>query len=214
MSGAAEFYDGLAGEYECLFTDWWSAARWHGAVIGGLLVAEDIRAPAAVLDCTCGIGRQALPLASAGYDVTATDLSAVAVRRARAEGVARGIRVALAVADMRDVRDVVEGEFDGAIACDNGGVPISVHGEPGARHASGQGWTWSAAGDYVDVALFTMTESADGWRVTAHETTSRALRRGALTSALRRSGYDEPRWLAPDESGYYQPVVLARASRE
>ena len=254
MVGAEEFYDGLASEYHCLFPDWWSAALWHGSVIAALLAAEGVQPPASVLDCTCGIGTQALPLAATGYAVTATDVSAAAAERARTEAAERRLQVTLSVADVRHLRDTVQPAFDCAISCDNAlphlltdadldaalrsiraclrdggvflasirdydalavarpeGVPVTLHGEPGGRHASGQSWRWSDDGQHLDIALFTMRESAQGWRVAVHETTYRALQRDALSAGLARSGFGRIRWLMPEQSGYYQPVVLAVA---
>ncbi len=103
-------------------------------------------------------------------------------------------------------------DYDLLAATRPAGVLISMYGQPGARHASGEAWAWSAAADSVDITLFTMVESGAGWRVRMHETTYRARRQRSLTSALRRSGCDEPRWLAPDESDCYQPIVLVRDS--
>ncbi|WP_330188183.1 class I SAM-dependent methyltransferase [Pseudarthrobacter sp. J75] len=113
-----QFYDALASEYHLLFDDWWSAAQWHGRVIAGILVQQGL-AGGRLLDCTCGIGTQALPLAALGYAVTATDVSEAAVERARAEAAARGIGVECGVCDVRGVRDHVRGLFDAVISCDN-----------------------------------------------------------------------------------------------
>jgi SAM-dependent methyltransferase len=114
----AEFYDRLAGEYHLLFEDWWAAARWHGQVIAHIL-ADRGTTSGRVLDCTCGIGTQALPMAAAGFEVTGTDVSVAAVERARAEATARGIAADFRVSDVRDVRRHVEGHFDVVISCDN-----------------------------------------------------------------------------------------------
>lgn len=118
MASPEHFYDALASEYHLLFEDWWSAAQWHGRVIAGVL-AERGMSQGALLDCTCGIGTQALPLAALGYSVTATDVSHAAVGRARVEAAARGIKVDFKVCDVREVRDHVVGAFDGVISCDN-----------------------------------------------------------------------------------------------
>ena len=83
MAGPKEFYDGLASEYHVLFEDWWRAAMWHGKIIASLLAARGVPEHSRVLDCTCGIGTQALPLAVLGYNVTGTDLSHRSVERAR-----------------------------------------------------------------------------------------------------------------------------------
>ncbi|MEX5300600.1 class I SAM-dependent methyltransferase [Kocuria sabuli] len=254
MGTPAPFYDALASEYHLLFGHWWSAAQWHGRVVADVLAQQGITG-GRLLDCTCGIGTQALPLARLGYRVTATDVSHAAVDRARVEAAARGIAVDAQVCDVRDVRDHVDGTFDVVISCDNAlphlltdehlrralrsvraclrpaglllvslrdydalrmtrpdGVPISVHGDAGARHGSGQAWRWSADAEYVDVELFTFTEDAAGsWRARSATTRCRALTRAALESLLQSAGFTAVEWLMPEVSGYYQPIVLARA---
>lgn len=255
MGQPEDFYDGLASEYHLLFGDWWPAALDHAAVVARLLTDHGVSAEGSqLLDCTCGIGTQALPLAALGYDVTAADLSARAVERARAEAQRRDIRLRTAVADVRRVDESVTDVFDAVISCDNAlphlltdddleqalrsiraclreggvllasirdydhlrqsrpdGVPISLHGSPGTRHGTGQAWTWSQDGNEVGVTLFVLTEGERTWGASVHETTYRALLRETFTAALRRSGFTTVRWLMPDDSGYYQPVVLARA---
>jgi hypothetical protein len=74
-AGSEDFYDDLAPEYDVLFADWWAAAQWHGEVISRVLPDRDVRPPATILDCTCGVGTQTLPLAALGYRMTGTDLS-------------------------------------------------------------------------------------------------------------------------------------------
>jgi SAM-dependent methyltransferase len=118
MATPEQFYDGLASEYHLLFGNWWSAGQWHGRVIAGILAQHGITR-GRLLDCTCGIGTQALPLSTLGYDVTATDVSKAAVDRARAEAAARRIDVDFKVSDVRDIRDHVDGTFDVVISCDN-----------------------------------------------------------------------------------------------
>jgi len=250
------FYDGLVSEYHFLFEDWWSAAVEHGRIVASLLAARGVAEHSRVLDCTCGIGTQALPLSALGYRVTGTDLSRGSVERARTEAQARGLAIGLQVADVRGVREVVDGEFDAVISFDNAlahlltdedldeairniraclrpggiflasirdydalartrpaGVPISLHGPRGDRHGAGQAWAWSTAGDRVQVTLFTLAEVDGLWQVTAHETTSRALRRAELSTALADHGFDAVAWLMPEDSAYYQPIVAAAASR-
>ncbi len=256
MARPEDFYDDLASEYHLLFSDWWSAALHHAQVIAGLLATQGVAANRSrLLDCTCGIGTQALPLAALGYDVTATDVSAGAVERARVEAERRNLHLRLGVADVRRVDEAVEGPFDAVISCDNSlphlptdadldqairsiraclrdgavflasirdydtlaetrptGTPVSLHGAPGARHASGQAWAWSDDGNEVKITLFILAESPDhAWRASARDTTYRALRRQTLTSALRSNGFATVEWLMPHQSGYYQPVVVAVA---
>jgi glycine/sarcosine N-methyltransferase len=114
-----EFYDLLADDYHLMFRDWWESARRQGEVIGGLLAGLGVEPPATVLDCTCGIGTQALPLAARGYRVVGSDFSAAAVARARELASAHGISIRLVEADVRRLGDVVRERFDAVISCDN-----------------------------------------------------------------------------------------------
>lgn len=117
MTDPRTFYDSLAGDYHLMFRDWWTSATRQGAVLDRLLRANGVSAGATLLDCTCGIGTQALPLAARGYLVTGSDLSESAVARARAEADARGIDVRLGTADVRTL--TVPTPFDVVISADN-----------------------------------------------------------------------------------------------
>jgi SAM-dependent methyltransferase len=116
---AEGFYQDLAADYHLLFEDWWEGAIWHGKVIGEELRRAGVAPPARLLDATCGIGTQAIPLARQGFLTTGTDLSARAIERAEREASGRGIAAAFAVADVRAVRASVEGTFQAVISCDN-----------------------------------------------------------------------------------------------
>lgn len=253
MAAAREFYDSLSNDYHLLFRDWWEAAQWHAGVVAAALGREGIEPPASVLDCTCGIGTQVLPLAVLGFDVTGTDVSPRMIERARSEAMQRDITVDLDIADVRVVADHLERRFDAVISCDNAlphlltdedlaaalgsiagclrpgglflatirdydalrdeaapGVPMSVHGVMGSRHASGQAWTWSADREHVSITLFTLEEANGGWRGSSRETTYRALTRGVLTSALEAAELVGVTWHDPPDTGHYQPMVTAR----
>ena len=123
MGGASveSFYDDLADDYHLVYVDWQAAVRRQAAVLDRLLRAELGAGawPLAVLDCACGIGTQALGLAALGYRVAATDVSAVAVDRARREAAALGLAVSFGVADMRGLAGAPAGPFDVVLACDN-----------------------------------------------------------------------------------------------
>ena len=41
-------------------------------------------------------------------------------------------------------------------------------------------------------------------------TTLRALRRAAVSDALNRAGFADVAWRMPEETGFYQPIVVAR----
>lgn len=118
-TAAARLYEPFAERYHLIFEDWEVAQDAHGAALDRLLRAEGLAPPATVLDCTCGIGTQALPLARLGWTVTATDVTPSAVARAAREAAERRIPMATAVADVRALTGVVAGPFDAVISADN-----------------------------------------------------------------------------------------------
>lgn len=111
-----EFYDDLADTYHRMYEDWWGFAVHYGQAIATYLAAEGIAPPAEVLDVTCGIGTQALPLAAKGYRVTGSDLSERAVERARREAASRDLDVQFITSDMRQVSEQLVGTFDAVIS--------------------------------------------------------------------------------------------------
>jgi SAM-dependent methyltransferase len=72
-----------------------------------------------ILDVAAGIGTQALPLAGLGYQVTARDVSPVAIARLGKEACTRGLTIDAAPSDMRCVSDSVQGAFHAVLAFDN-----------------------------------------------------------------------------------------------
>ncbi len=115
----SQFYEDLASDYHLLFEDWRQAVAWQGQVLSKLIRAEMGEAAVSVLDCSCGIGTQAIGLAQQGFQVHATDLSAAAVRRAKREARALGASLTFGVADMRNLEVQVPGSFDVIISVDN-----------------------------------------------------------------------------------------------
>ena len=107
-------YDALAPYYDLIYTDWEATMRRQGDALSPLL-----RPGSPVLDVAAGIGTQALPLAAAGFDVVARDLSRGAIDRLRHEASQRGLRVDADVADMRRVGRTVDGRFGAVVALDN-----------------------------------------------------------------------------------------------
>ena len=225
------FYDELADEYHLIFADWEASIARQAAILRELL--EDART---VLDATCGIGTQALGLAAAGYDVTATDVSPGAVARCAREAKARGLGIRTAVADLRTL-DV--GVFDAAVCMDNS-LPHLLTDEDlaaacGALHRSLvpgglllasirdydagptgdptrelEGRTVEQIWEWQDAERYVLRHRiVRGGAVAERRTTYRALRRATLTAALRAAGFEDVAW---PETGFYQPVVSARSA--
>lgn len=122
MSGSiTEFYDRLSVLYRHnMGWDWDAAVREEGEQLNRFL-AEGIGRPGpySVLDCSCGIGTQAIGLALQGHNVHATDLSSVSIDCARKEAANLGVDMTFGVADFRDLGSAVSDTFDIVLSCDN-----------------------------------------------------------------------------------------------
>lgn len=115
----AQFYDQLAENYHFIFADWRQSVLRQAGVLDTLIRAHKGAPPLTVLDCTCGIGTQAIGLASKGYIVHATDLSPGAVERLEREAAGFGVQLTSAVADLLKLDTEVAGTFEVVITCDN-----------------------------------------------------------------------------------------------
>ena len=112
-------YDAISGSYDALHLDWRASVGRQGLALDGLMEQRIGVGPHRVLDCSCGIGTQAIGLAVRGHAVTGTDLSSAALERARAESASFGVELETQVADMRELQLVLSGPFDVVLSCDN-----------------------------------------------------------------------------------------------
>jgi glycine/sarcosine N-methyltransferase len=117
-SSVVEFYDELAEDYHLVYGSGWQCAiHRQGEALDGLIRG---RLPAArsVLDCSCGIGTQAIGLGLRGYEVTGSDISERSL--VRAAQTARELDVVLQTvrADFRDL-SALDDDFDVVMSCDN-----------------------------------------------------------------------------------------------
>src|SRR4051794_39047527 len=97
----ATFYDQLAPFYHLIFPDWEASIQRQAADLEGIIREHWGEGRLTILDVACGIGTQALGLAALGHRVTASDVSAEAVQRARQEARRRALDIPFTVADMR-----------------------------------------------------------------------------------------------------------------
>ena len=116
-----EFYDLMSLEYHHnMGFDWEASVREEGAGLDRFLADRMGRpSPYSVLDCSCGIGTQAIGLALHGHRVHAADLSPVSVDCARREAADFGVSMNFSVADFRDLSASISDTFDAVISCDN-----------------------------------------------------------------------------------------------
>ncbi|MFF4210448.1 class I SAM-dependent methyltransferase [Streptomyces sp. NPDC001796] len=117
-SSVRDFYDRLAPDHHLIFADWDTSMAHQAEVLGGLLRRHLGAGPYRILDCSCGIGTQAIGLALAGHRVVGSDVSPVAAARAAAEATARGAGLAVAAADMR-LLPFRSSVFDVVVCADN-----------------------------------------------------------------------------------------------
>ncbi|CAG7600024.1 tRNA 5-carboxymethoxyuridine methyltransferase [Paenibacillus solanacearum] len=244
----------MADKYHLIFVDWNHAIAWQGDVLDRFLqsiLPGREQGHITMLDCSCGIGTQAIGLAQRGYQVTATDISPVSVERARQEAAARGLKVNFGVADFRSLEQTVSGVFDVVLSADNA-IPHLLTDEDYHAAASNlyskvrdgglvlitirdydeltkakpkateprvfdhgkrivfQVWDWDDDGTTYETHHFIVQEIEGEWRTQHHATRYRALLREELSRILTAAGFSDVEWHMPEQSGYYQPLVVAR----
>jgi ubiquinone/menaquinone biosynthesis C-methylase UbiE len=89
----------------------------------------------AVLDCSCGWGRQTIALAKLGWQVSACDVSETSLEFARKFAAQEGLSVDFRVCDMRDLPHVFSRQFDWVVSCyalyeipSEEGIRQAIHG--------------------------------------------------------------------------------------
>ena len=117
-SSVGDFYDALAADYHLIFPDWDASMARQATALNGLVRARLGAGPHQVLDCSCGIGTQAIGLAGVGHRVVGSDLSPAAVARAATEAASRGVGLPVTVADMRAL-PYRAAAFDVVVCADN-----------------------------------------------------------------------------------------------
>lgn len=86
----------------------------------------------------------------------------------------------------------------------------AFYGAEGARRLVHQIWEWSDAERYR-VHLYITKQAGHGWDTRHFAGEYRAVLRAEMTAALEQAGFGRVRWMMPEESGFYQPLVMARA---
>jgi glycine/sarcosine N-methyltransferase len=242
-------YEPLADHYHLIFDDWDQAIERQARILNPLLAAQGF--PLKILDCACGIGTQALGLASFGHRVVASDLSQAAVSRARREAEKRGFDIPFHVSDMTSLTEIADRDFDVVVTMDNAlphltaeqlvraikavssklksnalfmastrdydalilqrpaMQPPAFFGSEGKRRVVHQLWDWIDEARYT-LHLFITTQSDQEWTTRHFVSEYRAVQRSEISGVLHSTGFQDVRWLMPAESGFYQPLVVAR----
>ena len=244
------FYDDMAASYDKLFLDWQAATREQAVILDRIFRAEGFDVSSRILDCACGIGTQAIGLASLGYSVTASDISDGELDQAEKRAEENRVKIRFAHADFRALSDAFSEKFDIVIAMDNalphmlshseleaavksivnqtteGGIfvasirdydallqekppysPPYIHKTEGGQRVSFQTWNWE--GNHYRLTQYIIDDQG-ALEVSKFVCEYRATRREELTNLLLEAGCREVQWKFPEETDFYQPIVVAR----
>ena len=245
-----KFYDDMASQYDKLFFDWKASTKEQAAILDKLFAEEGFDRSAAILDCACGIGTQAIGLASLGYCVTASDISDGEITEARVRAEKNQVKIHFEHADFCALSDVFAQQFDIVICMDNalphmlsetaleeaiqsivlqmadGGIfvasirdydellkekppysPPYIHKTEKGQRVSFQTWTWED--DHYKLTQY-IIDDGQTLQISKFDCEYRATRREELTRLLIANGCSKVVWKFPAETGFYQPIVIAR----
>ena len=95
-------------------------------------------------------------------------------------------------------------------------TPPQVTQTTRGRVISFQLWHWREDGERYDLEHFQLhpaddTSKTDNWTVRTRRTTSWALTQAQVTTAVAAAGFEHINWLNPEASGFFQPLLVARA---
>ena len=74
-----------------------------------------------------------------------------------------------------------------------------------------QVWVWQDDHARYDLQHFQLVSEGGSWRVTCRRASLWAMTRDELSSCANEAGLVDARWLMPDDTGFFQPVLVARA---
>ncbi len=87
----------------------------------------------------------------------------------------------------------------------------SFYSDQGRRRIVHQVWDWTSERRYV-FHLYITKENESGWDTQHYASSYRAVLREELSAILQAAGFANCRWIFATESGFYQPIVLAKAA--
>ena len=85
--------------------------------------------------------------------------------------------------------------------------PPYIHQTDKGKRVSFQTWVWED--DNYRLTQY-IIDDEDSLQISKFECEYRATRREELTNLLLSNGCSEVKWAFPEETGFYQPVVIAR----
>lgn len=250
MNITQNFYDNMATQYDKLFQDWQSTTREQAVILDKMFSECGFDRDAHILDCACGIGTQAIGLASLGYQVTASDISDGELAEAKERAEKNAVQIRFEHADFCALSDTFQVQFDIVIAMDNalphmlssdalekaissiaaqtrpGGIIVAsirdydsilaekpsysspyIHKTEKGQRVSFQTWGWKDENYRLTQYIIDDEESL---RISKFECEYRATRREEFTRLFLANGCYDVVWKFPEETGFYQPIVVAK----
>ena len=250
MNITQNLYDNMATQYDKLFQDWQSTTREQAVILDKMFSECGFDRDAQILDCACGIGTQAIGLASLGYQVTASDISDGELAEAKERAEKNAVQIRFEHADFCALSDTFQVQFDIVIAMDNalphmlssdalekaissiaaqtrpGGIivasirdydsilaekpsysPPYIHKTEKGQRVSFQTWGWKDENYRLTQYIIDDEESL---RISKFECEYRATRREEFTRLFLANGCYDVVWKFPEETGFYQPIVVAK----
>lgn len=89
-------------------------------------------------------------------------------------------------------------------------IPI-VHDDNSGKRIVFQVWNWENEDNIYTLEHFIVRRHGEEWVTSSRTTRYRALLRSELSRLLSETGFSDIVWHQPEETGYYQPVVVARS---
>jgi ubiquinone/menaquinone biosynthesis C-methylase UbiE len=190
------------------------AARGHtlvGTDISGAAVRRareecarrGVEAPLGVADM------RSLPVADRTFDAVVCADNAVAHLMTAAE-VTNALRELSRVTRPSGHVLVTTRDYEQARRVHPPGTMPQVSAQDGAVTLSFQVWDWRQDGERYDLQHFQLVGDADAWQVTRRTAALFAITRDELTACAEGAGFAEVAWLVPEDSGFFQPLLLAR----
>lgn len=250
MNITQNFYDNMATQYDKLFQDWQSTTREQAVILDKMFSECGFDRDAQILDCACGIGTQAIGLASLGYQVTASDISDGELAEAKERAEKNAVQIRFEHADFCALSDTFQVQFDIVIAMDNalphmlssdalekaissiaaqtrpGGIivasirdydsilaekpsysPPYIHKTEKGQRVSFQTWGWKDENYRLTQYII---DDGESLRISKFECEYRATRREEFTRLFLANGCYDVVWKFPEETGFYQPIVVAK----
>jgi SAM-dependent methyltransferase len=163
------------------------------AVLGGAVVADMRRLPLAAASVDVVVcADNSLPHLLTADDVVA---ALAEMRRVAVPG-------GLVLVSTRD--------YDELRRTRPGATPVQVSRDKDGLTATFQVWTWHEDGERYDYDHLMLVQQGAGWRVGHRTGTYWALTRSELSALAGDAGLTAVRWLLPEETGFFQPLLLAR----